>query len=147
MIIAPIRSALRSILLDVPGVDPARMKWEGRSFDPVAGEPYHREYLDPVSSRVVTAGYRGSTEERLIYTVIVFWPNNGRVNDGADQADRIRGAFHADRAITAYAPGGEVMRGRVESAERGSLIEDDAHHAYPVTITCAVRRPTRMQVT
>lgn len=104
--------------------------WEGFTFQPVVGQPYIAETMQPISSIKRTIGRKGTIEHRITGGLTLFYPN-GR---GTLAIERMAGVL-----LDHFEPGTPLISGAskaiVQQAEARGSYSDPDWLSRPVIIT------------
>lgn len=135
----PIRADLRRILLGIPGVPDIALELAPKPADRPIGVAYIRERIEKGRSVTATLGTYGTTEERGIYVIDLYWPDK-LTAEGEDLADKIRLAFWHGREIASSGP--DPIAGTVLASEARSAIPSAGWVIFPIRVSFYVRRLT-----
>ena len=139
MDVGALRAALRQLLITVSGL-PSSRAWESVSFEPTVGTPYVREaLLSPLASQDPRSLPQpgGVVEERSVYQISVYHPQNRGTEDSDNVVQAVLGVFR---------PGAQVMttphNTKVLFATVSPPLDDSDWRMVPVSVTLITRRTT-----
>ena len=129
---ADLRAAIRQRLISMTGIpDADHIAWEGWAYKPVVGQPFMREALRPLGSKVRALGRGGTIAHKVTSNLTLVYP----AGKGTLEIEAAAG-----RLLAGFAPGGPSLvygstAGSIQEAERLALLQEPDWLTLPVVIT------------